>query len=134
MVPWEALRLLGLFGDAQPHSFFETAVLGRVLLKKSDRAIEKIFKRHLLDNGWILRLYSSWSPRLDYYQLTPKGDACFRASQIERLKRGKHKEEDLRHYRLFNRETAGKYGAMGMGESITEAAAKLRETHPHLYK
>lgn len=134
MVPLDVLKLLGLFGDAQPHSFFETAVLGRVLLKKSDRAIEKVFKRYLLDNGWVRRCHNSWDPRLDNYQLTPKGDECFRAKKIEQLKRGKYKEEDLRHYRLFNRAISGKYGAMGMGEGITEAAARLRETHPHLYK
>lgn len=134
MIPWEVLRLLSLFGDAQPHSFFETVVLSRTLLKKDDKTIEKLFKRYLLENGWVRRCFKRGDPRLDDYQLTQKGDACFRASQIERISRGKHKEEDLRHYRLFNREKDGKYGVAGMGETITEARARLRETHPELYR
>lgn len=132
MIDKDSHKLLALFGDRTPHSFFETVKLGAILLKTSERKIERIFKRHLLDNGWVRRLWNSWDPRLDTYELTPKGDECFRAMQIS-LTHGYGSEDIKRHYRLFNREAAGKYGVEGMGIEITEKTAGLREKYPHLY-
>lgn len=134
MIDKDSHKLLALFGDKTPHSFFETAKLGSILLKMSERKLEKLFKRRLLDNGWVRRLWNSWDPRLDMYELTQKGDECFRAVQIARIARGKHTDEMIRHYKMFNRGVKGKYGAEGMGQAITEKVAGLRETHPYLYE
>lgn len=134
MINKDAHKLLALYADANPHSFFETAILGSVLLKTSQRKLEIIFKRHLLANGWVRRLWKSWSPRLDMYELTKKGDECFRAAQINLLSRGKEDVESVRHYQHFNRELTGKYGVEGMGKTITEKSANLRELYPHLYR
>jgi len=133
MIDKDAHKLLALFGDKTPHSFFETAKLGSVLLKVHERKLEQIFKRQLLDNGWIRRLWNSWDPRLDMYELTVKGDECFRAAQISRLSRGSHTDEMVRHYRHFNRQLKGKYGVEGMGKEISEKSAGLREMYPGLY-
>lgn len=133
MLNGDTHKLLVLFGDAKPHSFFETIVLSKILLKKSDRQIEKIFKRHLLENGWVRRLWKSYEPRLDFYELTPKGDAFFRAVQVWRITRGRHTEDTIRHFRHFDRSVKGKYGVEGLGEHLSEAAAGLRERRPELY-
>lgn len=127
-------RLLVLFGDAKPHSFFETITLGRVLIKKNDRQVEKIFKRYLLENGWVGRCWDSWHPRLDNYQLTPKGDEFFRLVQIWRITRGRHTDDSVRHFRHFNRQAHGKYGVEGMGSNLSEKLAGLHEKYPHLYR
>lgn len=134
MISHETYRLFSIFGDAKEHSFFEFLTLGRVLVKKNDRYLEKVFKQKLLFNGWIRRCHQNWSPRLDNYQLTSKGDEYFRSLQISKLQRGKHTDDQLRHFRLFNREKDGKYGVAGMGDQITEKSAKLQETHPELYQ
>ncbi len=134
MIDKNAHRLLALFGDSKPHSFFETLKLGCILLRMPERRLEKLFKRTLLENGWVSRLWQSYDPRLDFYTLTPKGDRCFRAAQIAIISRGKHSDAHLRHYQLFNREVGGKYGVEGMGEAITEKSAGLREKYPHLYE
>lgn len=126
-------RLLALFGDAQAHSFFEIVTLGRVLLKISDRKVELLFKRALLDNGWVKRCGKSWAEHLDFYQLTPKGDEFFRHIQVWRITRGRHTEDQIRHFQKFNRQSTGKYGAEGMGENLSEQTAGLKESHPHLY-
>lgn len=134
MLDQDTRKMLTLFADNASHSFFETLLLGKVLLKMQDRKFEKRFKRTLLENGWVRRLWKSWDPRLDFYQLTSKGDECFRASQIETLNRGRYDSEAIRHYRHFDRSTTGKYGVGGFGKDITEKAANLREKFPHLYK
>lgn len=134
MIDYETHRLLAIFGDKTPHSFFETCKLGSVLLKMPERKLELLFKRRLLANGWVRRLWQSWSPRLDFYELTQKGDSCFRDEQISRLLRNKHTDDEVRHYRHFNRETHGKYGVEGLGKEITEKSAELRKRYPELYE
>jgi hypothetical protein len=126
-------RLLALFGDAQEHSFFEIVTLGKILLKISDRRVEALFKKSLLDNGWVKRCGKSWAEHLDFYQLTPKGDEFFRHIQVWRITRGRHTEDQIRHFRKFNRQTKGEYGVEGMGDNLTEQKAGLYESHSHLY-
>lgn len=134
MISDDQRKLLSLYADATEHSFFETAVLGRSLLRKGDRQILKIFKR-LCEYGWLRRLWKSPFECTDFYILTPKGDNCFRAAQLSRINREKHGDEARRHYELFNRSTSGKYGVEGMGtDYITETTANLREKHPDLYR
>lgn len=133
MLDKDTHRLLALFGDAQEHSFFETVKLGSILLKVSDRKLEKIFKRKLLENEWVSRCHKSWSPRLDFYKLTSKGDECFRATQIARISRGRHTDEQLNYFRNFDRSLEGKHGVAGMGEYLSEKAAGFREKYPELY-
>ena len=125
--------LLALFADGIPHSFFETAKLGSIALKLPERKLEKLFKRTMLANCWVRRCWRSWNEQLDFYELTEKGDQCFRSSQIWRITRGKNNEEAVRHFKMFNRKVEGKYGVEGMGEKISEEDAHLRETHPELY-
>lgn len=132
-------RLLTLFADAKPHSFFETCILGSIMLKTDQRKFEKLFKQHLLVNGLVRRMWNSWDPRLDLYSLTPKGDDCFRYIQLEALRRAKRlndKENDevQRHYRYFNREIEGRFGVKGMSKEISEKSAGLREKYPYLYE
>lgn len=134
MIDKNTHKLLALFGDRTPHSFFETMKLGSVFLKMSERKLEQLFKRKLLANMLVRRLWNSWDPRLDMYELTQKGDECFRAVQIAKLARVNNSDEMTRHYRMFNRQVKGKYGAEGMGKAITEQSARLRETHPYLYE
>lgn len=133
MVNSNVHKLLILFGDGKPHSFFEIVLLGRVLLKTTDRKLEKLFKRHLLENGWVRRCWKSYEPRLDFYEFTPKGDLLFREVQIWRITREGHTDDTIRHFRHFNRELNGKYGVEGLGEHLSEAEAGLREKLPHLY-
>ena len=129
-------RLLTLFADGKSHSFFETCILGSIMLKTNQRKLEQIFKTRLLANGLVRRMHQSWDPRLDFYVLTGKGDDCFRYIQIEALRRNKltkDNEETQRHYRYFNREVEGKFGVKGMSKEISEKSAGLREKYPHLY-
>lgn len=126
-------KLLIVFGDGKQHSFFEVATLGGLLLKKSDRKVEKLFKRHLLENEWVRRCWKAYDPRLDFYEFTPKGDAFFREVQIFRVTRGGHTEDTIRHFRHFNRGLKGKYGVEGLGEHLSEQAAGLKYRQPHLY-
>ena len=133
MLDRDTHRLLALFGDAKPHSFFEIVNLGRVLLRKPDRKVEKLFKRALLDNRWVRRCGKSWAEHLDLYELTSKGDEFFRYIQVWRITRGKHTEDQIRHFQKFNRQVNGKYGAMGMADNITEERAGLPSAYPELY-
>jgi hypothetical protein len=136
MTDWNLKRLLTLFADAKPHSFFETCILGSIMLKTSQRKLESLFKRRLLANGLVRRMHQSWDPRLDFYELTKKGDDCFRDIQIAHLKREKKtkdSEEAMRHYKYFNREVGGQFGVEGMSKEISEKTAGLREKYPHLY-
>lgn len=127
-------KLLSVYADNQSHSFFEAAVLGRSLLKKSDRLIFSIFKR-MLEYGWLRREWKSSFEHTDFYRLTSKGDNCFRAMQLSRISREKHNSEAERHYQLFNREVAGKHGVAGLSQDyITETTANLRAKHPELYR
>jgi len=134
MVDAETHKLLAIFGDGQEHSFFEACMLGSVLLKKNNRQVWNIFKRRLLEYGLLKRVYKSWSPHLDFYKLSEKGDECFRAVQINRIQRGRHTDDVIRHFRHFNRKTTGKYGVEGMRDSVSEASAGLREKYPDLYR
>ena len=134
MISEDYRKLLSCYADNKEHGFFEASILGRVLLKKSDRQILKIFKR-MLEYGWLKRLWKSPFEVIDMYTLTPKGDKCFRSAQLSRLSREKHTEEARRHYELFNRETSGQYGVEGMSSDyITETTADLRRKHPELYR
>ena len=134
MLDRDTYRLLSLFGDAAEHSFFNTVKMGCILLKVSERKLEKLFKEKLLASGWVRRCHKSWSPRLDYYQLTKKGDACFREVQVWRVTRSGHTDDTLNHFRNFDRSVDGKYGVAGMGKAISERSAGLREKHPELYE
>lgn len=132
-------RLLTLFADAKPHSFFETCILGSIMLKTNQRKLEGLFRQRLLANGLVRRMWNSWDPRLDFYELTLKGDNCFRHIQLEALRRAKRlndKENDeaQRHYRYFNREIEGRFGVKGMSKEISEKSAGLHEKYPHLYE
>jgi len=128
-------RMLALFADNVPHSYFETIQLGCTLLRISQRRFEGIFRKRLLFCRWVRRLYTANDPRLDMYQLTEKGDEYFRAIQISRLAQHSFSDEQIRHYKMFNRQSTGKYGAEGMADStITEKSANLREKYPHLYE
>jgi len=119
----EAHRLMSIFGDNKEHSFFEIVNFGSVLLKKSNRTVEKIFYRSICDNAWVRRLHKSWSPRLDFFQLTPKGDLAYRAEQLARLSRTKLTNDMYRHYKYYTREVGGKWGAEHLGEKLTENEA-----------
>ena len=133
MLDRDTHRLLALFGDKQPHSFFETLKLGTVLLQIHERKFEKIFKRRLLANNWVRRCGRSWSPQLDFYELTTKGDEFFRLVQIWRITRNGYTDDNVRHYRYFNRSTTGKYGVTGMGTELSEKMAGLKGKYPELY-
>jgi len=109
------------------------------MLKTNQRKLEKVFKSRLLANGLVRRMWQSWDPRLDFYELTRKGDECFRDIQLQALRRArrindKDNEEAQRHYRYFNREIEGKYGVKGMSKEISEKSANLMEKYPHLYE
>jgi len=134
MLNKDTRRLLTLFGDSKPHSFFETCILGSILMKTNQRKLEVLFRERLLANGLVRRLWQSWSPRLDYYELTIKGDDCFRDMQIQLLRRVKHSDEQIRYYKNFNREVSGKFGAEGFSKEISEASAGLRQKYPELYE
>lgn len=133
MVDAETHKLLAIFGDGNEHSFFEACNLGRILFKKNNRQVWNLFKRKLLEYGLLKRMYKSWSPHLDFYKLSEKGDECFRAVQINRIQRGRHTDDVIRHFRHFNRQKTGKYGIQGMEERISEESASLREKYPDLY-
>ena len=130
MLDRDTHRLLALFGDAKEHSFYDTVKMGCILLKVPERKLEAIFKRKLLAHGWVRRCHKSWAPHLDMYQLTPKGDECFRAVQTWRITRSGHTDASLDHFRNFDRTPAGAHKS---SSSISEQSAGLREKYPELY-
>lgn len=116
-------RLMAILADGKPHHFFEIVNFGSVLLKKPQRTIEKILYRGMCDNGWVWRHWTEYSPRLDFFQLTDKGDQAFRAEQLSRLSREKLTTDLYRHYKHYTRQVGGKWGANHLGEQLTEQQA-----------
>ena len=121
MIDKMTYTLLALHGDGEPHSFFETSRLTSMRTREGDRLIWKVFKRKLLENGWIRRLYKSSFPHLDMYQLTDKGDDYFRHIQM----RLSVDSDAAKHYKYYDRKR--KAGRMGVdltdAERITEEKA-----------
>lgn len=121
MIDRDCHRLLGLFGDAREHHMLEIIKFGSILLKKSERDVEKFFKRRLLANSWVYRVGNAYDPRLDHYKLTAKGDELFRLVQIQRIQRsGNANDKTLEHFRKFDRTVHGKHGAHNLGDFLTE--------------
>jgi hypothetical protein len=131
--------LLSIFADGQSHSFYEACHMGIFLLRKTKRTkreLWSLFSKLLLAPDLVRRQYNSWSPHLDTYKLTSLGDECFRETQISLLKRRTGTEEDIRHFKYFNRDNPrlGKMGVIFEGENLDAKAAGLREKYPDLYR
>jgi len=128
--------LLSIFADGKEHSFFEACCTGVVLLKKPQKYIWNIFRKNLLAPYLVRRCYNSWSPHLDTYCLTPRGDECFREIQISLLKRHRGTEEDIRHFKYFNRDNPrqGRMGVIFEEDNINVRAAGLKEKYPDLFR
>jgi len=127
----EVRRMLSTFADGKEHSFFEMMKLVAILTKKKDRYIWKKFHKRLLENGWVQRQYKAYSPYIDFYKLTLKGDELFRSIQIRIARLGKDNNA-YRHFKYFNRDGKNKYG-VNVEDNVSEEDANLREKHSEYY-
>ena len=122
MIDRNTHRFLGLFADDREHHMLEIIKFGSILLKMPERKLETFFKRRVLDNGWVYRIWNAYDPRLDHYRLTKKGDKLFREVQISRLKRGgESNDKILEHFRKFDRTVYGKNGVSNLGDFVGES-------------
>jgi len=115
----EKYRLVAIFADAKEHSCFEIINFGSILLKKSQKQVEKVFKR-LLEYGWVQRSWKSSLFYTDWFRLTSKGDDAFRSFKIDLGNRGRLGDDFYKHYKYFDRES--KDGKMGvkLKDNVTE--------------
>lgn len=113
-------RFMGIVADAKEHSFLEIVKLGSILMHMQERHLERFFYDRICANNWVSRQHKSWSPRLDFYVLTDKGDKAYRMEQISRIMRGKSDAEAIRHFKYFNRKATGQWSAEHLGKKITE--------------
>jgi hypothetical protein len=120
----EVYKMLSFFADNKEHRFAEIMNLSAFTFKyKSWRTSEQLMTKSLLANGLVYRCWKEYSPQLDAYQLTSKGDACFRDYQIWRISCENDNSEAKRYFKYFNRETEGRFGVEGMDKKISELDA-----------
>src|ERR1700678_942029 len=101
----EAYKMLSFFADNQAHPFSEIMNMSTFTFHYKDwKTSEKLLKRHLLENVLVRRCWKEPFPHMDLYQLTPKGDACFRDYQIWRIKCENDNSDAKRYFKYFNRE------------------------------
>jgi hypothetical protein len=100
----ERYKLLQIFGDGQPHNWFEVINLGVRFLKIHQYDFESLFQQAIIDNGLIVRCSNHNFYKDDDYKITPKGDSCLREEQIAR-------DGDYSYYKHYDRTIDGQYGA-----------------------
>ena len=79
----ERFKLLQLFGDGQPHNWFNTIFLGVQYFKVHQDEFERLFKR-MLENNLLRRLYKKAHWKDDEYIIAERGEDCLRDEQIAR--------------------------------------------------
>jgi len=112
----ERFRLLAIFADNKAHSCFEIINFGAVLLNKTQRRVEKVFKRELLENGLVYRCGKSGLFHTDNFQISSKGDEAFRVMQIDFYSRTKLTDDIYHYYKYFDRDTQSKIGESKISE------------------
>lgn len=95
-------KILQIFGDGNPHNWFEVINLGVRHLKLHQYKFEKLFKR-CMEYNLIKREWRAYANKDDYYTITPKGDECLRGEAIARA-------GDVSYYKYFDRSIKGKWG------------------------
>ena len=117
----QRFKFLQIFGDGNPHNWFEVIFLGVKFLKIHQTQFEAIFKKALAD-GLIRRVADAKAQQvaldmaehedgifvgLDWrqyhYVVTPSGDECLRNEQIAR-------HGDISYYMYYDRTLNGSNG------------------------
>ena len=98
----ERFKILQLFGDGQPHDWFNTVFLGVKYLDVNQTEFERLFKR-ALENSLVRRVYKAAHWKDDNYIIAERGEECLRDEQIAR-------GGDVEYYKKYDRSVHGKYG------------------------
>jgi len=98
----ERFKFLQVFGDGNPHNWFEVIFLGVQFLKVKQDHFENLFKR-ALENNLIRRQFKNSTWNGDEYLITPRGDLCLREEQIARA-------GNYSYYKNYDRTVHGKWG------------------------
>ena len=98
----ERFKFLQLFGDGQPHDWFNTIFLGVKYLNVHQNKFEKLFKS-ALENGLVRRVYKAAQCKDDQYIIAERGEECLREEQIAR-------GGNYEYYKKYDRSVHGQYG------------------------
>src|ERR1035437_7279675 len=121
MLKPEAYKMLSFFADNNAHPFAEIMNLATFSFKYKDwQTSEKLLTRHLLENQLVYRCWNEYTPRLDSYKLTAKGDTCFRDYQIWRIRCEDDNSDAKRYFKYFYRTADGRFGTDGTSRRISE--------------
>lgn len=117
----QRFKFLQVFGDGNPHNWYEVIFLGVQFLKIHQAKFEVVFKTALADG--IIRRVETKETKAEHakmadhesgifvgpdwtryeYVITPSGDECLRNEQIKR-------EGDVSYYKYYDRSLTGQNG------------------------